>query len=583
MPTEAIRGLAVPQWARLVAVALCYFAAAKASLVFAIPPGYATAIWPPSGIALAALLLWGLRVWPGVWLGAVLTNYSIDLSMPAALGIAAGNTLEGVCAAWLATHLTDRLAEFRQPEHVFKFAAISLGTSAIAATSGVASLYLAGAMESPQLLGNWYTWWQGDSAGILLVTPCILAWARGSDESEPHAGRREHALFSALLIAMLLAVFAHASDGYDTRPLAFLAVPFFVWAACRFSERAVTLTVLAANGWAIWCTANGLGPFQRASLNEALLMLQAFTSTGALVSLVLWALLRRRDEALHEMQAAEVSLARSSWSRSRDLRERVEEYKEAEALARVGSWIRDSQSGRLLWSDGMHRILGSQPSRFDGSFEAYFGCVDPADRERVRRDVNASLRNSGSWDSTERIVRPDGERRVVRNIGRGTPAKGGTPARLRGVLIDVTERVAALPQALAAPDGTVPELGLAEALRVYAAQFELRTGVAVELAVKGAVALRADAAAALAHIAREALDNIRKHAGAHRVEVELACEPGLATLTVRDDGAGFPPDWQARGGSGVKRMREYAAGAGGRFWIESTPGNGATLRVSARG
>ncbi len=116
MPTAAIRVFAVPHWARLGVLALCYFAAAKVSLVFAIPPGYATAVWPPSGIALAALLLWGVRAWPGVWLGAALTNYSIDLSMPAALGIATGNTLEGVCAALLVSRLTGSNAEFRHPE-----------------------------------------------------------------------------------------------------------------------------------------------------------------------------------------------------------------------------------------------------------------------------------------------------------------------------------------------------------------------------------------------------------------------------------------------------------------------------------
>src|SRR5262245_3181564 len=102
MPTAAMRpAAAMPLWAKLGLLAFAYFAAAQASLAFAIPPGYATAIWPPSGIALAALLLWGPQAWPGVWLGALITNYAVDLSVGAALGIATGNTLEGVCAAWL--------------------------------------------------------------------------------------------------------------------------------------------------------------------------------------------------------------------------------------------------------------------------------------------------------------------------------------------------------------------------------------------------------------------------------------------------------------------------------------------------
>lgn len=583
MPT-VIRALAVPHWVRLGAAAFCYFAAAKASLIFAIPPGYATAVWPPSGIALAALLLWGVRAWPGVWLGAALTNYTIDLSIPAALGIATGNTLEGICAAWLVSRMAERGAEFMQPEKVFMFAAVAALASAVAATAGVGSLYVVGAVAAEQVLGNWYTWWQGDATGILLVTPCILAWARGAADGETRAGTGEIAVFAALLIATLLAIFARGAAAYDTGPLAFLVLPFFVWAACRFSERTVTLTLLVANGWAIWCTVNGLGPFQPFPLNEALLMLQAFTGTGALLAMVLWSLLRKRAEALQQSQAAHLAFGHEAWSRARALRERIEEYKEAQALAHVGSWVWDGSAGKLTWSDELYRILGARPSPPKASFDAYFERVDPADRERVRRTIKNAYATYGSWDSTERIIRPGGERRVVRNIGRGTPPKGGAEARMHGVCIDITDREGTAGWNAQELDVTVPdELGLPEALRLRTAQFELHNGIDAELLVKGVAGPGVAATAALISIAQEALDNVARHAGAQRVTVELELEPGLASLTMRDDGGGFAPDWQARGGSGVKRMRELAAGAGGKLWIESTPGNGTTLRITARG
>ena len=575
MPAYAIREFAVPHWAKLGALALCYFAAAKASLVFAIPPGYATAVWPPSGIALAALLIWGTRAWPGVWLGAALTNYSIDLSIPAALGIATGNTLEGVWAAWLASHLTDRNAEFRQPEKVFLFAAIAALASAVAATVGVSSLHLAGAVSGEQFLANWYTWWQGDATGILLVTPCILAWAHRADDVG-RAGPRETAIFSVLLVATLLAVFARGAEGYDVRPLAFLTLPFFVWAACRFSERTVTLTVLAANGWAIWCTVNDLGPFHGRPLNEALLMLQAFTSIGALVALVLWALLRRRAETLRSLQLSHDDLAKSLWSRTHELREQVEALKEAQALAHVGSWSWNGRSNGMTWSEELYRILGAAPAQFEGSFEAYFERVHPADRERVKATIKDAYVKHCSWDSTERIVRPDGEARIVRSIGHAAPRK---EMRMHGVCIDVTDRDSAATVATA-----LVGLGLPEALRAYGAQFELRSGIPVEVvAGHTATKVAAGAARALTLIAEAAVDNISKHARAHRVMLELECEPGLATLTVRDDGTGFASDWQTHGGSGVRQMRELAARAGGKLWIESTPGHGTTLRVTAHG
>ena len=185
----AAKALYLPYAARLAALALGYFVVAKATLVFAIPPGYATAVWPPSGIALAAILFWGVRCWPGIWLGAALTNYSIDLSMPAALGIAAGNTLEAVCAVWLVEAFLEGDTELRRPEAVFLFALLAALASVIAATAGVTALLVTGAMPVEQYLANWYTWWQGDTTGILIVTPCVLVWSRAARSGETQIGR----------------------------------------------------------------------------------------------------------------------------------------------------------------------------------------------------------------------------------------------------------------------------------------------------------------------------------------------------------------------------------------------------------
>ncbi|MGH8746001.1 MAG: MASE1 domain-containing protein [Burkholderiales bacterium] len=439
MPVAANQVGALSNWAKPGALALAYLVAAKATLVFAIPPGYATAVWAPSGIALAAMLRWGVRVWPGMWLGAALTNYSIELSVPAALGIASGNALEGICAAWLLAGLAQREAEFRRPEQVFRFIAIAAAASVVAATVGVSSLLLSGKIAAGQYGANWYTWWQGDCTGILLVTPCLLAWTGGACEREGRAGAWELVAFAAMLAVTLSAVFAHNGNTYDARPLVFLAVPFFVWAACRFSGRAVTLTVLAVSGSAIWCTVNGLGPFQRPTLNEALLMLQAFTGTGALVALALLASLRRRSDALQRLQASHSALGRGTQWRIRDLSRRIEEHRDAQTLARCGSWTWDPASNRLRWSEELCQIFGIEPLQFAGSFEDYFVRVHPADRERVRSAVKDAYAKHGKWDSTERIVRPDGKTRLVRSIGRMVLSKDDPPAYMHGVIFDITD------------------------------------------------------------------------------------------------------------------------------------------------
>src|SRR5690349_16569802 len=166
MAARLLRSSAALYPALVVALAIVYFATAKASLLLAIPPGYATAVWPPSGIALAALLLYGARLWPGIWLGAVLVNFSIDQSVGLASAIATGNTLEAVCAAWLAQRLIDDARDFRQADSVFRFALVAMIGGTIAASSGVLILYVAGEAPAQAVLSNWYTWWQGDVTGM---------------------------------------------------------------------------------------------------------------------------------------------------------------------------------------------------------------------------------------------------------------------------------------------------------------------------------------------------------------------------------------------------------------------------------
>lgn len=135
-----------------------------------------------------------------------------------------------------------------------------------------------------------------------------------------------------------------------------------------------------------------------------------------------------------------------------------------------------------------------------------------------------------------------------------------------------------------AATAAVAALGLPEALRARGAHFEIRTGIDVEVLAAGAAdALDPLAALLLYRIAEQCLDNVQRHARARRALVELEYEAGVATLTVRDDGVGFAAGWEAKGGTGIKRMREAAAAAGGRIRIESAPGNGAVVRVTARG
>ncbi|HEY4137026.1 MAG TPA: MASE1 domain-containing protein, partial [Casimicrobiaceae bacterium] len=154
-------------------VAVVYFLAAKLSLLLAIPPGYATPVWPPSGIALAAALLFGTRIWPGIWVGAVLINATIEGSPLLAGAIATGNTLEAVAAATLVRPYLGRYWRFQRGEDVVRFVVSCALCAGIAASVGIAALASANALDWRAMVANAWTWWQGDASGMIIVTPVL--------------------------------------------------------------------------------------------------------------------------------------------------------------------------------------------------------------------------------------------------------------------------------------------------------------------------------------------------------------------------------------------------------------------------
>jgi len=441
MTAIAIRIGAIPHAARLALLALAYFAAAKASLVFAIPPGYATAVWLPSGLAVAAVVLWGARCWPGLWLGAALANFSVNLSLPAALAMATGNALEALCAGLFAASLFGRGEALRRPEDVFLFALLAAAASAIAATVGSGALWLTGEISPGSLVATWYTWWQGDTTGILVLAPCALAWAQPAPSPARPMRRYEMGAFAALFAAVMAAIFARGPLDDATRTIAFLALPFLAWAACRFSERAVTTSVLAATAFAIWCTVNGRGPFAGASANESLLTLQAFTSTAALIALALGAFTRDRERTLRVLNASNDALDEAVRAQGVALGARAHEFAQAQALAHVGVWSWDARTDRIAWSDELCRIHGLEPGAFAGSFADFLARHDPRDRERMRALLHGAIFEGRPWEAMQRIVRRDGTPRVLHGFCRVARRRRGEPARLHGFCVDVTERV----------------------------------------------------------------------------------------------------------------------------------------------
>jgi diguanylate cyclase (GGDEF)-like protein len=286
--------------ATLAGLAAVYFIAAKLGLRLAFVNPSATAVWPPTGIALAAFLIFGARVWPAIFAGAFVANLTTAGSVATSIGIAGGNTLEGLLGAYLVQRFAAGRQAFGRPRNAFRFALLAAGLSpAVSATCGVTSLALAGFARWADFGGIWLTWWLGDAAGALVVAPVVLLW---SESPRVHWSPRQ-AVEAAVLLACLILVgqivfggqFPAATQNY---PLEFLCIPVLLWAAFRFGARETATATLLLSGVAIHGTLRGFGPFARNTQNESLLLLQAFIAVIAVTKLIVAAVVaeRRRME-----------------------------------------------------------------------------------------------------------------------------------------------------------------------------------------------------------------------------------------------------------------------------------------------
>ena len=282
---------------RIVLLAAIYFAAAKASLLLAIPPGYATPVWPPSGIALAALLLFGSRIWPGIWLGAALTNFTIQGSPLLALLIGTGNTLEAVVAAAFIRGYVSSRGEFETVEAVAMFVAFSVLSALIAATVGSVSLMITGTIQASEFSSNAWIWLEGDASGIMIFTPLILTWYLRPLPRWNLAKWTEAAALALSLLAATLLVFRGVAAEGTAQPLAFVTLPFLLWAAIRFEQRAVTTAIAAIGGLAVFYTVKVKGPFSLGTPNAIGLVLLAYASTLVVTGLILSVVIGQRKRA----------------------------------------------------------------------------------------------------------------------------------------------------------------------------------------------------------------------------------------------------------------------------------------------
>jgi signal transduction histidine kinase len=495
----------------VVLLAAAYYGAAKVGQTLRYTASV-SAIWPPAGLGIAALYLWGLRWWPGVFLGELVVNGELllgDSTFPigSLLGQQTGNMAEIVVGALLLRRFLGPGAALDRVEQVGRML-LALGiATAISATVGTISMVAGGVVEGSSAAEFWRTWWLGDTSGGLVVLPLMVAWAH----DPAGAWRRIRSWEGAAMVAAVTAVTAVAFSTHE--PIKFVAFPALIWAGFRFGAPGATLSVAISAGVAIGVTANDVGAFFQQPIDNRTLNTQLYIWIAALTTLYLSAVVCERERSSRLLADAR----------------RTEGERAVEERRRIARDLHDSVS-QALFSTVLH--------------------TRTAQKALVQEGGTSSGRVGSALDTIGDLTR-------------------GVQGEIRSLIFELRR-------------DSVHD-GLVAGLSRHAAGLGAPDGLAIDVRRPGArLALSEHVEAQLFAIAREALSNVVRHAGATGAQVRVMAERGQVVVEIRDNGRGFDPAGGHPGHFGLESMRSRAAEIGGRFTIASAPGRGTVVRVRAR-
>ncbi len=346
---------------RILVLALVYFAVARLSLYLAFADTNASPIWPPSGIAFAALVLWGPRLWPGVFLGALAANLAAFHASHAGLDarlitasacIAVGNSFEAIAGAALLRRFVDG-DPLQSTRNGLKFVALVPLATLLSALLGTTTLVLFSIAPQALTLAIFRTWWVGDATGILILVPLLFSLA-GLRRSRATRANLDGAVFLGGLLLMAAVVFSRSGHLGGIQPTAYAITPALILIAFRCGPATAYLGMFLVSCISILGTVRGLGPFSGLGGNEELLLLQEFTGVVSVTIIFITASLAERDAAAAALHTANATLELKVAERTAESeRQKVKAMDSAQAAA-----------GAMERNEAAHVEIAQSESRF---------------------------------------------------------------------------------------------------------------------------------------------------------------------------------------------------------------------------
>lgn len=301
---------------KIIVVAAAYAATAWLGLFFAIPPGIATPVWLPSGVALAAVLVFGKRIWPGIVLGSFLVNFKVLFnsshllpSFAAPLFIAFSSALQAVAGAVLIRRFRVSIP-FDCVKNFFKFTWIEIFACLVSAAIGTASLFLSRYISWSAIYDTWWIWWTGNVAGVIIGAPFLIIWSGSFRKFE-----NQEIMWKTFFYVLALTVISCGVFGRDLFRtslhiylMPYSLVPLVIWSAYRLGQRGVTFSILLISGIAVWGTVHGHGYSTGRMPDDSFLLLQLFIGVLTMTGLTLSAALAESQHIYEELKTSRKDL-----------------------------------------------------------------------------------------------------------------------------------------------------------------------------------------------------------------------------------------------------------------------------------